>query len=151
MKENQNKPKSENLVHFDSFEETVIRGNSPEKEAVKKVLKKKYALIKLRQLVSIISAFAVLVSAFFLGKRGFESYLVRTQEQKEEAEDMKKTEEIGNMKISEVKVKVLHKRCTDEGVDEAKVLSLYKVSDFSELTEKKFHNIVENWAKIKEM
>ena len=74
-----------------------------------------------------------------------------TQEQKEEAEDMKKTEEIGNMKISEVKVKVLHKRCNDEGVDEAKVLSLYKVSDFSELTEKKFHNIVENWAKIKEM
>ena len=37
MKENQNKPKSENLVHFDSFEETVIRGNSPEKEAAKKV------------------------------------------------------------------------------------------------------------------
>ena len=74
-----------------------------------------------------------------------------TQEQKEEAEDMKKTEEIGNMKISDVKVKVLHKRCTDEGVDEAKILSLYKVSDFSELTEKKFHNIVENWAKIKEM
>ncbi len=84
MKENQNKPKSENLVHFDSFEETVIRGNSPEKEAVKKVLKKKYALRKLRQLVSIVSAFAVLVSAFFIGKRGFESYLVRTQEQKEE-------------------------------------------------------------------
>ena len=44
MKENQNKPKSENLVHFDSFEETVIRGNSPEKEAVKKVLKKKLKL-----------------------------------------------------------------------------------------------------------
>ena len=68
MKENQNKPKSENLVHFDSFEETVIRGNSPEKEAAKKVLKKKYTLRKLRQLVSIVSAFAVLVSAFFLGK-----------------------------------------------------------------------------------
>ena len=38
LKENQNKPKSENLVHFDSFEETVIRGNSPEKEAAKKVM-----------------------------------------------------------------------------------------------------------------
>ena len=74
-----------------------------------------------------------------------------TQEQKEEAEDMKKTEEISNMKISEVKVKVLHKRCTDEAVDEAKILSLYKVSDFSELTEKKFHNICENWEKIKVM
>ena len=80
-----------------------------------------------------------------------DEYKKQTDGKIEEAEDMKKTEEIGNMKISEVKVNVLHKRCTDEGVDEAKVLSLYKVSDFSELTEKKFHNIVENWAKIKEM
>ena len=78
-------------------------------------------------------------------------YSPATQEQKEEAEDTKKTEEIGNMKISDVKVKVLHKRCTDENVDEAKILSLYKVSDFSELTEKKFHNICENWQKIKVM
>ena len=80
-----------------------------------------------------------------------DEYKKQTDGKIEEAEDTKKTEEIGNMKISEVKVNVLHKRCTDEGVDEAKVLSLYKVSDFSELTEKKFHNIVENWAKIKEM
>ena len=99
MKENQNKPKSENLVHFDSFEETVIRGNSPEKEAAKKVLKKKYALKKLRQLISIVSAFAVLVSAFFLGKRGFESYLVHTQEQQEEEYVLpsKVTKELSNM------------------------------------------------------
>lgn len=74
-----------------------------------------------------------------------------TQEQREEAEDTKKTQELENMKISEVKLKVLRKRCTDEGVDEAKILSLYKVSDFSELTEKKFRNICDNWTKIKEM
>ena len=74
-----------------------------------------------------------------------------TQEQKEEAEDTKKTEELGNMKISEVKLKVLRKRCSDEGVDEAKILSLYKVSDFSELTEKQFRNICDFWSKIKEM
>ena len=80
-----------------------------------------------------------------------DEYKKQTEGKTEEAEDMKKTEEIGNMKISDVKVKVLHKRCTDEGVDEAKVLSLYKVSDFSELTEKKFHNICENWEKIKVM
>lgn len=84
MKKNQNIQKSENLVHFDSFEETVIRPNSPEKEAIEKAVKKKYAIKKLRQIVSIISAFAVLVSAFFLGKRGFESYLVFSQEQKED-------------------------------------------------------------------
>lgn len=78
-------------------------------------------------------------------------YSPATQEQKEEAEDTKKTEEIGSMKISEVKLKVLRKRCADEEVDEAKILSLYKVSDFSELTEKKFRNICDNWSKIKEM
>lgn len=74
-----------------------------------------------------------------------------TQEQKEEAEDTAKTKEIENMKISKVKVDVLRKRCMDEGVDEAKILSLYKVTDFSELTEKKFRNISDNWEKIKVM
>ena len=74
-----------------------------------------------------------------------------TQELKEEAEDTAKTKEIENMKISKVKVDVLHKRCSDEGVDEAKILSLYKVADFSELTKKKFRNISDNWEKIKVM
>ena len=73
------------------------------------------------------------------------------EEKAKAEEDAKKTEEIGNMKISDVKVKILHKRCTDEGVDETRILTLYKVSDFTELTEKKFHNIVENWEKIKVM
>ncbi len=78
-------------------------------------------------------------------------YSAVTQDQKEEAEDTKKTEEIGNMRISGVKADVLHKKCADEGVDESKILGLYKVSDFSELTEKKFRNINDNWEKIKVM
>jgi hypothetical protein len=53
------------------------------------------------------------------------------------------------MKIPAVKVDVLRKKCADEGVDEAKILSLYKVSDFSELTEKMFRNISDNWEKVK--
>lgn len=77
-------------------------------------------------------------------------YSAVTQDQKEEAEDTKKTEEIGNMKIASIKVDVLHKKCVDEGVDEAKILSLYKVSDFAELTEKQFRNINDFWQKIKE-
>lgn len=77
-------------------------------------------------------------------------YSAVTQEQKEEAEDTKKTEEIGNMKIASIKVDVLHKKCADEGVDEAKILELYKVSNFSELTEKQFRNINDFWQKIKE-
>ena len=82
MKEKKNKQISENLVHFETFEETVIRDSSPEKEAIKKTIKKKYGLRKLKQIISLVSAFAVLVSAFFLGKRGFESYLAYTQEKK---------------------------------------------------------------------
>lgn len=58
-------------------------------------------------------------------------------------------EGLENMKISAVKVDVLRKKCADEGVDEAKILSLYKVSDFSELTEKMFRNISDNWEKVK--
>ena len=58
-------------------------------------------------------------------------------------------EEFENMKITDVKVDVLRKKCADEGVDEAKILSLYKVSDFSELTEKMFKNISDNWEKVK--
>lgn len=58
-------------------------------------------------------------------------------------------EEFENMKITDVKVEVLRKKCADEGVDEAKILSLYKVSDFSELTEKMFKNISDNWEKVK--
>ncbi len=83
MKEKQNRTKSETLVHFDGYEETVIRENSPEKETIKKTIKRNFALRKLKQIVSIVAAFAILVSAFFLGKRGFESYLVYTQEKKE--------------------------------------------------------------------
>lgn len=73
------------------------------------------------------------------------------EEKAKAEEDAKKTEEIGSTKISDVKVKVLQKKCADEGVDEAKVLSAYKVSDFSELTERQFRHISDNWKKIKVM
>ena len=75
----------------------------------------------------------------------------RQEEAKKQQKDEAETKELENMKISKVKADVLHKRCTDENVDEAKVLELYKVSDFSELTEKKFRNISDNWGKIKVM
>lgn len=75
----------------------------------------------------------------------------RQEEAKKQQKDEQETKEIENMKISKVKADVLHKRCADEGLDEGKILSLYKISDFSELTEKKFRNISDNWQKIKEM
>ena len=75
----------------------------------------------------------------------------RQEEAKKQKQDEEETKEIENMKISKVKADVLHKRCADEGVAEAKIFELYKVSDFSELTEKKFRNISDNWEKIKVM
>ena len=84
MKDNNKATVSENLVHFEAVEETVIRTYNPKKEEIKKKVRRKFALRKLRQIVSLVSAFAVLVSAFFLGKRGFESYLAHNQEKKGE-------------------------------------------------------------------
>lgn len=76
-------------------------------------------------------------------------YSPATPEQKAEAEDTKKSEEIGKLKISNIKVDSLRKKCADEGVEEAKILSLYKVSALSELTESMFRNINDNWDKVK--
>ena len=84
MKDNNKATVSENLVHFEKVEETVIRTYNPKKEEIKKKVRRKFALRKLRQIVSLVSAFAVLVSAFFLGKRGFETYLAHNQEKKSE-------------------------------------------------------------------
>ena len=70
-----------------------------------------------------------------------------------EAEEQQKAEqqqkEIENSVISEVKVKALLARCEMEGVDPDKIKKLYKIKDFSELTEVKYRNISDFWEKIK--
>jgi hypothetical protein len=53
--------------------------------------------------------------------------------------------------IDAVKVQVLEKRCSDEDVNPEKILKLYKVSQFADLSEKQFRNIADNWEKIKVM
>ena len=60
MQNNNKTEASKSLVHFDNFEETVIRANTPKKAAIKKRIKRKFALRKLKQIISIVSAFAVL-------------------------------------------------------------------------------------------
>ena len=52
--------------------------------------------------------------------------------------------------ISEVKVKALIDRCKKEGVDEGKILKLYKVSSLADLTENMYANINLHWEKVKE-
>lgn len=65
------------------------------------------------------------------------------------ATEKKAQENIENMRISEVKVKALIERCKNDGVQEEKILKLYRVSSLAELTEKKFANINTHWEEIK--
>ena len=77
-----------------------------------------------------------------------------TEEQKEEArkiaEDKKKIEEIGKMKISAAKIGVIKIRCKEDNVPEEKVLELYKISKFEDMSENQYRNAFDNWEKIKE-
>ena len=76
---------------------------------------------------------------------------VASYEEVANAITQQESENIENMLISEVKVKTLIERCKNDGVPGEKILKLYKVSRFEDLTEKKFANINANWQKIKDM
>lgn len=69
----------------------------------------------------------------------------KKEQEKAEAEQKK----IENSVISETKVKALLARCEKEGVDVQRILTLYKVKSFADLTELKFRNINDNWERIK--
>lgn len=72
-----------------------------------------------------------------------------TDEYKVQAEEKAKVENTENSVISEVKIKALLSRCSNEGVDPAKIKELYKVTSFADLTEKQYANINQFWKKIK--
>lgn len=60
-------------------------------------------------------------------------------------------EDISKMKIAKIKVDIIKKKCADEGIPEEKVLKLYKIAKFEDMTEKAFGNAMNNWDKIKGM
>ncbi len=70
-----------------------------------------------------------------------------SEEEKFEAECKK----IENLKIAPIKVTSIKKKCDETGVDEQKVLDLYKLKSFEDMTEKQFRNAFDNWEKIKGM
>ena len=77
----------------------------------------------------------------------------RDNRQKEAADQQKaevEQKKIENSLINEVKVKALNSRCESEGVDPKRILTLYKVKSFAELTELKFKHINDHWKQIKE-
>ena len=73
----------------------------------------------------------------------------RQEEAKKQQKEEQEQKKIENSPISEVKAKALLARCESEGVKPEKILNLYKVKSFEELTEKKYANINAYWEKIK--
>ena len=67
------------------------------------------------------------------------------------AKDAQEQAKVEKQTIDPVKVKVLEERCKNEGIEPEKILKLYKVAQFENLTEKQFRNIADNWEKIKVM
>ena len=74
----------------------------------------------------------------------------QSEADKAEAFD-KNCDEIGKLKISNIKVNIIKGKCADDGVPEEKVLKLYKIAKFEDMTEKAFQNAMNNWDKIKGM
>lgn len=72
-----------------------------------------------------------------------------TTEQKEEKADRDKTSEIAAMKIAPVKSQALITKCENESISVEKVCALYKVKGATELTEKQYRNLLDNWEKVK--
>lgn len=73
----------------------------------------------------------------------------QSEADKAEAFD-KQCEDIGKMKISKIKREIIMNKCKEDGVPVEKVLKLYKIPGFEEMTEKAFQNAMNNWDKIKE-
>lgn len=57
-------------------------------------------------------------------------------------------QDVSKQKVDDLKVRALVSRCQKDGVPVGKLLEVCKVKDFSELTEKKFSNIWQNWDKV---
>jgi hypothetical protein len=74
----------------------------------------------------------------------------RKAEENAKAEDKKKTDEIGKMKIAPVKVECIKERCKESGIPEEKVLKLYKIAKFEDMSENQFRNAFDHWKEIVE-
>lgn len=73
--------KSNNLVHYSSVEETVIRVDSTKKDAYFKKRKKEKLIKRLKAVALVISVSALLISGTFLAKKGIDKFIVLPNEQ----------------------------------------------------------------------
>lgn len=78
---------------------------------------------------------------------GRTKYSPVTNEQKEEAEDSQKTEDIKQMNISEIKVHSILNKALADGVDVIKLCKMYGVVQLKDLNEEQYRDICNNWSK----
>lgn len=57
-------------------------------------------------------------------------------------------QDVSRQKVDDLKVTALMQRCKKDGVPVEKLLEVCKVKSFTELTEKKFSNVWQNWDKV---
>ncbi len=81
MKKNKQEVSSP-YVYFTKSEETVYRTDETQKQEIFKNLRKRKLKKRALSITSFILAFAVLVSGFYVGKKGIEKFLVLRQEEK---------------------------------------------------------------------
>ena len=75
-------------------------------------------------------------------------YSPASPEKQEEAKFNKECEDIGNMKISDIKVKVIRDKCEELKVSENSVLERYGLKELSDMTEKMFLSAVAIFEKM---
>ena len=78
-----NKNNESGYTYFQDTEETVIRKDETQKNAVAKFVKRKKNQKIFLNILSIVLVVAIVVSSLFIGKRGIEKFLVLRQEQKQ--------------------------------------------------------------------
>ena len=71
----------------------------------------------------------------------------QTEADKAEAFD-KNCEEIGNLKISKIKVGIIKQKCAELGTAEASVLERFKINSLEDMTEKQFASAINIFAKM---
>lgn len=86
MKKKKKENASSPYTYFEKSEETVFRTDETQKQEIYKQLKQKILKKRILNVISFVLAFTVLVSGFFVGKKGIEKFLVLRQEEKVHSE-----------------------------------------------------------------
>lgn len=81
MKKNKKEVASSPYMYFTRSEETVYRTDETQKQEIFKRLKKRKMKKHALSIISFILAFTVLISGFYVGKKGIEKFLVLRQEE----------------------------------------------------------------------